>query len=155
MTLLCEWVKGVSNAGACAELNITPSTVTKWYKKFSLLVYNFYYSSDSEVQIGGEGCIVELDEALLVKRKYSRGRILRNQVWAVGGVVRGAPPSLYIEKVESRNRRTLIEIIRRKIARGSEIHTDSWRGYNGLNLICDDLNFSHKTVNHSVSFVNH
>ena len=88
MTLLCEWVKGVSNAGACAELNLTPSMVTKWYKKFSLLIYNFYYSSDSEVQIGGEGCIVELDETLLVKRKYSRGRIHLDHVWHVGGVVR-------------------------------------------------------------------
>ena len=39
----------------------------------------FYYIKNNE-PIGGTGQIVEIDEALLKKRKYNRGRILRNQM---------------------------------------------------------------------------
>jgi hypothetical protein len=48
----------------------------------------------------------------------------------------------------------LIEIIRRKIAKFSEIHTDCWKGYNRLDEICSYLGYIHKTVNHSENFVN-
>ncbi len=40
-------------------------------------------------QIGGPELFVEIDETVLVKNKYNRGRLLQHQVWANGAVVRG------------------------------------------------------------------
>jgi hypothetical protein len=43
----------------------------------------------------------------------------------------------------------LHRIIQDFVAYGSTIHTDSWKGYIGLNA----MGYVHKTVNHSVEFV--
>ena len=59
------------------------------------MVSNFLSTFIYSQQIGGEGCIVEIDETLLVKNKYHRGRLLEYQVWAVGGVVRGQPHTFF------------------------------------------------------------
>jgi hypothetical protein len=66
---------------------------------------------------------------------------------------KGATAYIFFEIVEDRSRNTLIEIIRRKIAPGTLILTDMWRGYLGLETICIDLGFRHQTVNHSENFV--
>jgi hypothetical protein len=49
------------------------------------------------MQIVGIGTIVEIDENVVVKNKYFRGRLLRNQVWAIGCVIRGQPETFFVE----------------------------------------------------------
>jgi hypothetical protein len=148
--LLCEWCKGSSNLSASIELDVMPSTITRWYDRFNKLVFDFLSTFIHSQQICGEDCIVEIDETVLVKNKYHRGKLLEYQVWAV---VRGQPHTFFDRKVDDRSRNTLIEIIRRKIAPGTLILTDMWRGYLGLETICIDLGFRHQTVNHSENFV--
>lgn len=153
MILLCEWCKGSSNISASIELDVAPSTITRWYSRFNKSVSDFIFSYIHSQQIGGDDCIVEIDETVLVKNKYHQGRLLEYQVWAIGGVVRGHAHTFFIEIVEDRSRNTIIEILRRKIAPGSTILTDMWRGYLNLETICVDLGFRHITVNHSENFV--
>ena len=55
-----------------------------------------------------------------------------------------------MEIVDKRDVDTLLPIIQRVVRTGSIIHTDEWRSYRNL----QGLGFTHRTVNHSVNFVN-
>jgi hypothetical protein len=153
LLILLEWCKSGSNFGACMEADVVPSTVTRWYQKLNDLVFEKISESIFDDQIGGPGLVVEIDETLLVKNKYYRGRILQNQVWAIGAVVRGQANTFFVEIVEDRSRNTIVGLIRRKIAPQSVIVTDSWRGYLNIENICSDLGYSHFKVNHSENFI--
>ncbi|KAH7824585.1 uncharacterized protein MONOS_5324 [Monocercomonoides exilis] len=63
--------------------------------------------------IGGEGKVVEIDEAVWRRRKYKRGR-RKEQIWIFGGVERleggGAGPR-FVKVVPNRKRETLLPII--------------------------------------------
>ena len=62
-------------------------------------------------QIGGVGDIVEVDECQLGRRKHHRGRIPQ-EIWVVGGVVRGSNPlRCFVEIVSKHNKRTLEEVL--------------------------------------------
>ena len=53
-----------------------------------------------------------------------------------------------------RNGKTLKEIILRRVARGTTIYTDQWKGYYGLESLGFDWDKEETTVNHSKQFVN-
>ena len=65
-------------------LNWAPSTSVDWRSFCSEVTEWWFGNQDS---IGGEGIEVEIDETLFVKRKYDRGRMLR-QLWIIGGIER-------------------------------------------------------------------
>lgn len=67
-------------------------------------------------------------------------------------IQRGDPTKYRLEICPNnqRDQETLINLIKKHVAPGSEIHTDCWKGY--INL--SDHGYTHKTVNHSVEFVN-
>lgn len=56
-----------------------------------------------------------------------------------------------LEVVEKRDRPTLTALLAKHTAIGSEVHTDSWRGYSSEDL--GWAGFIHRTVNHSVELV--
>uniref|UniRef100_A0A182W7W5 DDE_Tnp_IS1595 domain-containing protein n=1 Tax=Anopheles minimus TaxID=112268 RepID=A0A182W7W5_9DIPT len=90
----------------------------------------------------------EIDESVVTKRKYNRGRVAENnQVWLIGGICRETR-EFFLELVQKRDAVTLHEIIMRRVAPGSTILTDGWRAYNGLG----NSGYSHATVNHSENF---
>ena len=60
-------------------------------------------------KIGGEGCIVEVDETLLTRRKANAGRILPEQ-WVLGGICREAG-ECFLACVPDRCASTLLTII--------------------------------------------
>jgi len=101
--------------------------------------------------IGGPGCIVQVDEALIGRRKYNRGRIVEG-TWVLGMIASDGQVRLERCAGNRRNRQTLEEIIRRNIAPGSTIHTDAWRAYQGLDQM-PGMNYSHEVVNHAQNFV--
>ena len=105
---------------------------------------------ESESKLGGIGHIVEIDETKLGRRKYERGRLVEG-VWILGMIERGNSKKYRLEICPGNKRdgATLLEIIQRHVAIGTEIHTDCWRGYNKL----EDYGYTHFTVNHSKNFV--
>ena len=100
-----------------------------------------------KTKIGGRGCLVEVDETKLTKRKGNVGRIPET-VWCVGGICRTHKKFFY-ELVRERNSKILHDILLRNVCLETTIVTDEWRGYNGL----DKVFFKHLRINHSKHFV--
>ncbi len=119
-------------------------------------------------QLGGPGTVVEIDESLLYKRKYNRGRLLLNQrehVWVFGMVQRppappppppGQPPPpqprqprhIILEIVDRRNAATLLPLIQQHILPGTTIMSDLWAAYGGIANL--PQGYQHFGVNHQV-----
>lgn len=99
-----------------------------------------------ETMLGGFGTIVEIDEALLGRRKYHRGSHNR-QKWCLGMAERGSSRTV-TRLVERRDEGEMLPIILRHVRPGTVVHTDKWKAYRNLMLT-----YRHRTVNHSIEFV--
>lgn len=110
----------------------------------------------TNLKLGGYGKIVEIDESMYAKVKHWVGKDLkRKQIW-VFGLVERVPKDeedqskCYMEIVKDREAITLVNIIYNKCETGTTIFSDKWPSYNKISSFKD---FDHKTVNHSVNFV--
>lgn len=105
-------------------------------------------------QIGGPEIEVEIDETVLVRRKYNRGRVVKT-IWLFGGIERETKKNFLIPLTtecgenERRDASTLIPLIIRHIRQGSIIYSDSWGAYNSL----ANIGYTHFKINHSENFV--
>jgi transposase-like protein len=92
------------------------------------------------------GCQIEVDEFYFGARRVrgKRGRGASGKTIVFGIYKRNG--AVYTEIVPNVQRQTLQNIIRGKVSLDSVIHSDGWRGYNGL----VDVGYSkHLRVNHS------
>lgn len=96
--------------------------------------------------IGGVDKIVEIDETLVGKRKYNRGKRVDGQ-WVFGGIERDSGRA-FLVPVDKRDRATLLPIIKNSILPGSTIVSDCWKPYD----ILGEEGYNHLTVNHSITF---
>jgi transposase-like protein len=92
----------------------------------------------SEKPFGGPGAIVEIDETFVAQ---VRGASSHDAV--VFGICEGG--RVWSQLVPDRSRATLFPIISRMIRTGTQIHSDQWTAYQGL----DSLGYDHRWVNHS------
>lgn len=76
-------------------------------------------------KIGGPGKIVQVDEAVLGRRKYHRGRVYDLQ-WVC---MIDQDGNVRMEICPNRTRESLHYIIRKHVRSGSIIHSDGWRAY--------------------------
>lgn len=122
---------------------VNECTVARWYSRLRRRVVEGARNQQrAGGKIGGPGVIVQVDEALIGRRKYYRGRSRRG-VWVVGMVdERG---QVRMEVCRKRSAPILERIVRRHVLRGSTVHTDCWRAYSRLGR----LGYTHSTVNHS------
>lgn len=125
------------------EAPLAITTIVRFYARLRSFIETFM---DSREKIGGPGIIVQVDEALLGRRKYNRGRLVPG-AWCLGMIAEDG--SAKFEIVENRTADTLLEVITRNVRQGSIIHTDEWKSYNKL----PTLGYFHDTVNHSKRFV--
>ena len=95
----------------------------------------------------GPGQTVEIDECLLVCRKYNVGHLVREQ-WVFGGYDVATKVGFMVP-VDRRDAATLLPIIQQYIAPGTTIISDLWAAYNTIGT----LGYQHLTVNHSLNFV--
>ncbi|CAI9728290.1 Hypothetical predicted protein [Octopus vulgaris] len=104
--------------------------------------------------IGGDGVEIEIDERVLVHRKYQRGRIIKT-VWLFGGLERLTKRSFMVplltecDEGNGRDADTLVPIIRRYVRPRSIIYSDCWHAYSYLR----SMGYTHYQVNHSKHFV--
>jgi transposase-like protein len=148
--LTYHWMSERTNKAVEKELELTNKTVSQWFK-YCRSICTFYFECTSICGlIGGPNVIVEIDESVIAKRKYNRGRLIK-QRWVFGGLERlhGQRPRRFVELVPNRTRATLLAIIQRRIRPGSIIMTDGWKAYQTLSL----HGYQHHVVNHSQNYV--
>ena len=99
---------------------------------------------ESELMFGGE---IEVDESYFGgKRKGKRGRGARGKIPVFGILKRGG--KVYTKIIPDAKGSTLMPIMERKITPDSIVYSDSWKGYNAL----DVTDFKHYRINHSKLF---
>ncbi|RUS71460.1 hypothetical protein EGW08_020775 [Elysia chlorotica] len=119
------------------------------------VIYFWCFSDEwyrEQAPIGGPGVVVEIDETLITRRKYNRGR-LPTQIWLFGGIERVSKRKFIVpltgDVAENRTKETLLPLITKYIVKGSVIYSDAFRSYHTLK----DLGYTHSVVNHSKNFV--
>lgn len=127
---------------------IADSTIARWFELFRDCIVSAArdLASNQGSQIGGPGVVVQVDEALIGRRKYNRGRAMEG-TWVVGMI--DSTGALHFEICPRRDRPTLHALIQRTVLPGSDIHTDGWRAYQGL----ENIGYEHHVVNHRQEFV--
>ena len=106
-----------------------------------------YADTQFSNKIGDVGKVVEIDESVMAKRKYNRGRVLK-EVWIFGGICR-EDKQLFLIIVPDRTSVTLLKAIKDHILPGTTIYSDCWAAYNKLL----QEGYPHLTVNHSENFI--
>ena len=69
------WVTGNIIA---RDLKLHESPVSRLYMKLKKIIL-WKIARNKDILIGGQDCIVEIDENLFIKRKFHQGRVLANQ----------------------------------------------------------------------------
>lgn len=121
--------------------NLTRKSVNQIYLKIRNRV-----SEEAERASPFSACEIEVDESYFGARrvKGKRGRGAGSKQIVFGIYKRNG--RVYTEIVPNAARKTLQNIIRGRVSLDSVIHSDCWRGYNGL----VDVGYSkHYRVNHS------
>ncbi len=121
--------------------NLTRKSVNQIYLKIRNRV-----AEEAERASPFSACQIEVDESYFGARRVrgKRGRGASGKTIVFGIYKRNG--SVYTEIVPNVQQKTLQNIIRGKVSLDSVIHSDGWRGYNGL----VDVGYSkHLRVNHS------
>jgi transposase-like protein len=141
------WLTGASYSTALAMTSHSSGTITEYYGHFRGLVADAL--DDEDWTVGGQNVIVEVDESKFGKRKYNRGHHV-DGAWVIGGIERTAERRFFVSVVDRRDKLTIIDVLSKHVLSGSIVHTDCWRGYAGIE---EPLGIEHRTVNHSIGFV--
>ena len=138
------WIERYANKQTARLARVSPNTVTDWMNFCREVCMEVCV--DESTSLGGVGKIVEIDESMFGKRKFNRGKPMK-QMWVFGGVQRDSNDSFF-EVVPDRSADTLLEIIKRRILDGTTIISDCWKSYDCLK----NEGYEHIAVNHSLHF---
>ncbi|KAG0438980.1 hypothetical protein DMUE_2748 [Dictyocoela muelleri] len=119
-------------------------------KKGFLAVIKRHFENNP-IKFGGSGSVVQVYETMLNHNvRAHRGRSPNNKILAITMIDTSTTPVKgYAEVVLSRNSDTLLPIIQRAVADGSNIHTDEWPAYNRLS----ELGYNHYKITHKYNFI--
>lgn len=92
--------------------------------------------------------MVQIDESVLTKRKYHRGKKVKEQ-W-IFGMYDTTLKFGIMQYVPDRTRETLLKIIQENVEPETTIWSDQWAAYRAINTLPQD--YDHETVNHSLHF---
>jgi len=144
--LMYFWAAETGVTQATNHLSISSATVVQWYQYFRDICS--WKLLRSPLILGGVGKTVQIDESVLVRAKYHRGRQLHKKQRWIFGIYDPEKREGYIQLVDKRDAATLLPIIQRIVAPGSTIWSDEWAAYRQLS----SLGYQHETVNHSENF---
>lgn len=120
--------------------------IAQYYRYFRDICSWKLLANPQDIQVGGPGHVVQIDESVITKRKHNKGRVVPEQ-WILG-ILDTTTNIGIVRYVQRRDANTLLPIIRDVVKQGSEIWTDEWRAYNRLS----NLGFVHHTVCHKREF---
>jgi transposase-like protein len=123
----------------------SPTTLADWgqFCRETMLLY----MEGCNEKIGGPYKTVEIDESKFGNRKYNRGHPVKGQ-WVFGGVERESGKT-FLVPVPDRTADTLMAVIVEWIEPGTTVIRDCWGAYRDL----ETQGYTHRTVNHSIEFV--
>ncbi|KAA3670442.1 uncharacterized protein DEA37_0003830 [Paragonimus westermani] len=136
-----------STATLQRELRIANDATVDWKNFLRDICAQFYEHHPR--QIGGMNKTVEIDECMLVRRKYHVGHTVNRQ-WVFGGYEINSR-KVFLQAVPNRTADTLLQAIVTNIAPGSTIVSDCWASYGGIGTL--QQQYQHLTVNHENHFV--
>lgn len=154
LLMMYYWgIKSLTQTVQEEMIGVSRQTICSYHQKFRLWAVNEL--DRSNVRLGGNGMVVEIDESLFVKVKHHKGKDLtRPQVWVFGlyerDESRDKKRCLFIV-VPKRDAYTLLNIIYHYVLPKTIIHSDCWAAYNRIKQL--DKRFTHLTVNHDLHFV--
>ena len=88
--------------------SLSSSTITDWNNFFREICIEYYIRNP--IRLGGNNILVEIDETVITKRKYERGRLIENQQW-IFGLIEYKSGRCVLIPVENRDAETLLPII--------------------------------------------
>lgn len=132
-------------------INMRKGSICRQYRFFRNIV-SWKLSQVPELfRLGGVGHVVQIDESVITKRKYNVGRVVP-QVWVLGMVDTTTKREVVVY-IRNRSVEVIISKICKHVIPGSEIWTDKWRAYDQLSILSGVSPYTHKSVNHSIYFV--
>ena len=148
LLLFCIYylMKDFSYPSVITDLGFTNKTICDW-RSFCSEVCQDWVERKLE-KIGGVDVVVEIDEALLCKRKYNRGRVLE-ELWIFGGIERVSKKKFAVPVVK-RDKIHLYPEIHQWIKPGSVVYCDKWKAYDKLD---EEGYLMGGRINHSEYFV--
>lgn len=137
--------KGISSVQLSKDIGVTQKT--SWFMLqriracFGLDTQDEVLEGDVEVDetfVGGKNKNRHADK----KVKYSQGRSFKDKTPVIGAISRGG--RLVCRVIPNTSRPHLHSFVRDHVAEGSNLHSDEWRGYNGLSVY-----YNHRIIDHS------
>lgn len=149
LNILWHWKKGNTQVEVQSDEQVSVDLVQKIYEKLRINCAN--YIAANQIMLGGPGIRCQIDESLFrYKPKNHRGRAPENEKWVFGiADCSYVPAKIFLQSVQDRSASTLLPLISRVCRPGTIVVSDEWRAY--LNV--SSLGFEHRTVNHSIYFV--
>ena len=136
------WSHQVRQVDTCMESGVSAKSMVDWQNFINDVCCQ--YLLDHQVQIGGPGWTVEIDESKFMHWKYHQGHYCKGH-WVLRMVECGMNIYMMIA-VEDCSVATLLPLIAQHVLPGTHIITDGWQAYNQLPL-------PHDIVNHQLNFV--
>lgn len=148
MMVIYRWASGSTEKLMRHDLRLSKQTIVDWCSMCREVCVMYF--DEMEEKIGGVGEYVEIDETVIVKRKYDRGRLLK-EGWLFGGIQRTMDGSFkcFMRIVYNRSEAHLVHIIKQHVLPGTHIITDGWSAYQ--NLV--NYGYKHSVVIHENNFV--
>ena len=141
--LIEHFVSGSTGRTAASLVGVNRKSAAYYFLRLRMIIA---YELDAQADdlFTGE---IEVDESYFGgKRKGKRGRGAGGKIPVFGLLKRGG--RVYTKIIPDASGATLTPIIERKIVPDSIVYSDSWRGYNAL----DVSEFKHYRINHSELF---
>ena len=141
--LIEHFIAGTTARTAASLVGVHRNSAAFYFHRLREVIA-YELEAESEAMFGGE---IEVDESYFEGRqKGKRGRGAAGKIPVFGLLKRGE--KVYTRVIPDAARKTLVPIIERKVTPDSIVYSDSWRGYNAL----DVSSFKHFRINHSELF---
>ncbi len=141
--LIEHFIAGTTARTAASLVGVHRNSAAFYFHRLREVIA-YELEAESEAMFGGE---IEVDESYFGGRQKSkRGRGAVGKIPVFGLLKRRG--KVYTRVIQDAAGKTLVPIIERKVTPDSIVYSDSWRGYNAL----DVSSFKHFRINHSELF---